>query len=227
MLMSVREELFSLCNTTERNLGRIEKYISEHSMSTEDVTYVAAKIVGDCAFEKSDFEYENHRKPKSSELVSTDLDRLFEIFFAHGLNPNAVFEEGVGLCYNVMGGLFFFDNFSVALQILKRCLEFGGNPNLMIVGETLFERVDFDVFFGAIEQGNRKKYAMWVRFWLLLIAFGGRLENGNEPIKMKSGLSIEIFKDYDLFSFELDFSKDGCKIHIFSKDSGEEVAVAE
>ena len=194
-------------------------------MAPKDITSVAIRLTEDYGFEFSDFKWLNDREPDSGELISSGFCELFELFISYGLDPNQIDYDENGTYFNVMEALFSYDNFDVSLPILKRLLEIGGNPNLRLEKyETLFEKVDFDIVFGAIEQENRERYEVWVKFWLLLFAYGGKFTVG-AAIQMKNGYTSDIFKEYDRISFRIDFVKPDWIMHMFDKQSGEEVAV--
>jgi hypothetical protein len=225
MEFDTNDGLFLLCARTDINLKEIEEYIDEHKLSPERITYVATSLVEKYAFEDRDFEWMNKREPMPHELVSTGWVELFDLFISKGLDPNLIFREGEGAWYNVMDAFFHVRNASIVLPILKKLLDIGGDPNLLFDDETFFDRVDFDIVFGAVEQEDREFYETWVFFWLLLLGYGGRLTNGHEPIEMKNCYTYDVFKDYERFDFDLEFVDHDWFLHVYLKDSGQEVGV--
>ena len=223
MDFDTNDGLYELCARTDICLKEIEEYIDEHALSPERITYIATMLVERFAFEEQDFMFQYERKPMPHKLVSTNFVELFNLFISKGLDPNLVISDREGSWYNIMDALFSVRNGEISLPILKKLLEIGGDPNLMLDDETLFDRVDFDIVFGAVEQEDREFYATWVMFWLMLLGYGGRLSNGHNPITMKDGYAYDVFKDYERFTFDFEVVNKEWFIHVYLKDSGEEV----
>lgn len=225
MNMDTHDGLYLLCAKRDFCLQEIEKYIDEHKPSPERITYTATMLVERFAFEAQDFVYKYEREPMPHELTSERWGELFDLLIAKGLDPNLIIRDSDGAWYNIMDQLFHMRNGDISLPILKKLLEIGGNPNLLFDDETLFDRVDFDIVFGAVEQEDRVFYATWVTFWLLLIGYGGKLSNGRPPITMKNGYTYDVFRDYERFDFYFEVVDHEWFIHVFLKDGREEVGV--
>ena len=109
------------------------------------------------------------------EIVEYDEKRTIEahapylydtvkLLLKHGLNPNMIYED-----MNIMQQLRFIETKYVAADTLGILLENGGRYDLAFDGEILFDEIDFDVVFGAIEQENRGRYDSLVHCWLVLL----------------------------------------------------------
>ena len=223
MEIDIDDGLYWLCARTDADLKAIEEYIDTNEVSPERITRVATMLVERFAFEEQDFIMEHEREPMPHELIITGWVELFDLFISKGLDPNLIVRESERLRYNIMHELFYMRNGNISLPILKKLLEIGGDPNLMLDDETLFDGVDFDIVFGAVEQEDRGFYATWVMFWLLLLGYGGRLSNGTPPITMKNGYTYDVFKDYERFDFDFEVTDNDWFIHVYFKDSREEV----
>ena len=182
--------LYAMCEGMNPSLERIEAYIKSNGMSGEEVTLVAARLLYEYSFEPEDFEWQNGRKPEPHELVSSGFVELFELFIRCGFDPCLVVYEDENHWFNVLDELFTFDNSAVSLPIAEKLLKLGGDPNVMLDDETLFDRVDFDIVFGAVEQENRERYNGWVRFWFLLMGYGGRRANGSDAVNLVNGYTM-------------------------------------
>ena len=152
MDFDINDGLYVLCARTDICLNEIEEYIDEHALSAERITYIAIMLVEMFSSEEQDFMLQHERNPMPYELVSRNFVELFNLFIAKGLDPNMIIRKGDSMWYNVMEELFYVRNRKISLPILKKLLEIGGDPNLMLDDETLFDRVDFDVVFGVVEQ---------------------------------------------------------------------------
>ena len=113
---------------------------------------------------------------------------------------------------------------------MRLLLENGGNPNHLIPseGETVFEYIDFMVSYDQYMH----EYFYTVQCWLVLMAYGACWRNNGEiPLTMLGENSVEIFKNYELYDYEIEPlpqipGKFGCWImHIFNIETKEEVAV--
>jgi hypothetical protein len=106
-------------------------------------------------------------------------------------------------------------------------LEHGGNPNLVVDGESVFSDYDFEVMF-RINEGENVAYI--IKCWLVLMSFGGRFSDGSLPVNMAEGYTPDIFKNYEKFSWNIEYiekrqdSPDQWTMHIYETATGVEVA---
>jgi len=122
---------------------------------------------------------------------------------------------------------------------MRLLLEHGADPNLHFESDTLFETLDSNIvidvtygFVGDIDDDNDHVYT-WsiydVKFhlWLVLMGYGAKLNTGNPPVTMKNDHSLAIFRQHERFDFRIEYTKearDGWIMHIFERNTGEEVA---
>ena len=215
-------ELFELCEKTELDLVKIEECIVKNNFSTYDITYFANVLVDKYIYEYEDREAELERPPKPNELVSSTWLELFPLLLRYGLNSNEIVSRDDSKL-NIMNNILFIKNGDVAPKILRLLLENKGNPNLEYNGETIFEELDFDIWFGIVEQDNKEYLNLEIKCWLLLIAYGGQIKD-IEPITMKNGYTKEAFKNFEDFSFEAKVENDERIVRVFNKQSLELVA---
>ena len=117
-----------------------------------------------------------------------------KLLLNYGLDPNAVF-DGI----NIMNELQYIETEYVAADTLRLLLEHGGKYNLAIGNEILFDELDFDIIFGAIEQTNRRRYGSLVHCWLVMLGFGAKQVDGKNP--------VTLFPNYDAgYETEIDIS---------------------
>ena len=166
-------------------------YLQTQNLAPSEITRVSIEYADYCFCDAGDYAYQHgisHPHEVIPNLNSTYILDVIKLMLQHGLNPNAIFDG-----YNIMDWIKFVDNEFLAADTLALLLEHGGDANLMLPseGETLFEAVNFDVFFGAIEQYDRQRYASLVHCWLVLIGYGARCSKG----------SVQVFKEYDSSNF--------------------------
>ena len=76
-----------------------------------------------------------------------------------------------------MDSLLFIDNEYIAADTMLLLLEHGGDPNLQVDGETIYQSVAFEIWYGSDEQEIRWRYDSWVHLWMVLLAYGGKAKN--------------------------------------------------
>ncbi|MBQ8267437.1 MAG: hypothetical protein IJZ21_03540 [Clostridia bacterium] len=208
-----------------------EKLIQSQNYTSEELTQVAISYMEKCRFEISDARLENEIDLKTNSLGTLEgfhssyLYTVLQLLLRYRIDINAVYE--VDTChYNLMSSVMWIDNGYVAADSMRLLLENGGDPNLIVGDESVYDEFTFDIFFGAVEQEKRWLYDSWVHTWFVLLGFGGE------------GVEVELFKEYDkeeLFSlhklrdhrnydFCLSRGEKGPDIHIFDKETFWKVA---
>ena len=216
-----QKALITELNSIPPNFNEIKKLLNENDYSSEDVTYVATAFVENCEFES--YEY---FKSENAQVRSKYLYDIVKLLLEYGLNPNTVFENDK----NIMESLMFNDYEYVAADTLGLLLEYGGDVNLEIDEERLFDRIDFDVVFDAIEQSDRKRYDALVHCWLVMLGYGAKNADGTIPVDLfkeynNTMFTNEVFdisnlKNHRNYKFWLTFEPDTdskWSLHIFDK----------
>lgn len=223
------DRLLSLCSQGDIDLDAIEAHIVRGALSGEIVTKTAIKLVERWMWEVDSFRSKNAREPKREELFSSRLPALFDLLLKHGLAPNAVYCDDGFAFDNLLHSLLWVDNEYAIYDVLRLLLQNGGDPNVLIEDETLFEKVDGDLVTDmelmAIEGRDRDPFERQFRFWLLLIAYGGRLPNGKKILDMKQGYDVDVFERCERFSYRKEMVGDEPFLHIYITETGQEVAV--
>ncbi len=218
--------LYDLCNQADVDLKAVEKHITHHQMTPEDITYVATILTVTNTGEVAGFAYDHERMPDSHELPTHSWVMLFTLFAKYGLQPNTIIKKDRDF-ENMMYNLRFIQNEGIAPAVMRILMECGGDPNLVVDGDSVFDEVDFDVTFGVVEQGNKMLFDNTFRTWLVLMGYGGRCRNGTLPVTMKDGYTVGIFKDYERFDYRIEWIENDWIMHIVDVQSGEEVAALE
>ena len=162
-------------------------------------------------------------------LHSTYIYDVVMLLLDYGLNPNAVFGSPHQR-HNIMESVLFVDNGYLGADTLVLLLENGGDPNLMLDGQSIFDQVDFDIFFGAIEQEIRWRYDAWVHMWFVLLGYGGTAKENELPVHVfKEYETNEIFdlkklRNHRDFYYGLSVEEKEATIHIYDKRTFWEVA---
>ena len=114
------------------------------------------------------------------------------------------------------------------LKMAKILLQKGADPNAVVGDQSVFETMDDHVVLGAmhfeIQGRDQVSYEKEFRIWLLMMAYGGHLQNGQEALAMKNGYSVDIFKDCENFSFCKRVAGGEWHLHIYFTSTKEEVA---
>lgn len=218
------QKLFELCNKTDVDLKAVENFIISSNATGEEITRTAIKLADENSLEIINFEHFEERSPAPDELVSSNFIELFDLFICHGLLPNYIYSDERAAGYNIMEQIQFIDNGNIAPIVLRKLLEAGGNPNLVVENDTVFRNADFDVVFDAVNTDNTHMYDIEVKVWLVLMGYGGILADGRCPVEMKEGYSVEIFREFEKFHYKIEFENKDWTMYIFDKSTKEVVA---
>ena len=219
--------LFKLCNKLDVDLAEVERYILDSKATAEEITHAAFNLASENVFERHVFESIEGRPPAPDELVTTNWVALFELFIQYGLLPNLIYTEDDDeyTFYNVMLDILHIDNGDVASMIMRRLLQIGGDPNLNIGGVRLFSDFDADVLFDIVELEDKRLFDIRFKLWLVMMGYGGYINDHECPVKMKNSYRQEIFKEFEAFDYEIERDSKDWIMHIYRKDTREEVAV--
>jgi hypothetical protein len=160
-------------------------------------------------------------------LVSFYLPEMLAALLDSGMNPNDFIESRK---VNIMWLMKYVDYKDYAARCLKLLLERGGNPNILVCGESLFELTHSYILLDVMESELNQFLSKEVPYWLVLLGFGGCWSDGRLPVTMQDGYQPEIFRNYDAFDWKIESqgspNEDGTfwTMHIFNKSTGTVVA---
>ena len=97
----------------------------------------------------------------------------------YGVDPNMIYDGSK----NIMESLCYVGRYEGA-DLLSILLDDGGKLDIEIHGERLFDIIDFDVIFGAVEMEERELYDAIVHCWVVMIGYGARLSGGESAIEV-------------------------------------------
>ena len=232
------DELVNHLTKTPPDIGQARKFLSERKRPCEVLSRVAHYVVDHfcfCEYRGAKGSEDNspvwakigkESKVIDEKLVSYYLPDILALLLDFGMNPNEIVNEDSNE-ENLMEMLKGVDYKDCAGRCIRILLEHGGDPNLIIDDKSLMSTIDFDVVFDV---GYGYDLPQVVQCWLVLIGFGGRLEDGRLPVKMSDGYKPEIFKDFEKFKWSVSHMEpspvipEGWRLHIYENDTGIEVA---
>ena len=237
---AVSQKLLDNLLNVPPNFSSASRLIQTEAYSAEDITKVAICYAEACMYNVGDLISENSAKPivldESSfpdgiipGLTSTYLYDVIKFLLPHGVDANAVFSSAHGQ-YNLMDSLFFVDNEYVAADTLLLLLENGGNPNLIVDGESIYDRAEFEVWFGSIEQTTRWAYDAWMHLWFVLLAFREKIDGKDLEIQLfreygkNERFNLKKLRDHRNFYYGLSHEGDKRIVHIYDRKTFWEVA---
>lgn len=216
--------LFEMCNKPNIDFDSVEQYIISNKATPEEITHTSIRLAEENILEIHGFDYTEKTKPSSEDLITTNWGNLFDLFIKYGLLPNLTFTtDGINY-YNIMTEIRHIDNGDIAPIIMRKLMECGGKPNLEINGEEFFPELDFNIVFDVVEQENKRLFDIEFKIWLVLMGYGGYIKDHECPVKMKEGYTQEIFKNFEDFDYKIEWVPKDWIMHIFRKDTGEDVA---
>lgn len=216
------EALYQACCELPPDLKKVRALLEAKQFTSEQLTRIGLRFVQEkCRWEADAYRCETIHEPQDHEMHSACLHDVLKLLLEFGLDPNLILDDET-----IMDAVFFVDYQFAAADCLRVLMENGGDPNMKIDGESLFEHVDFDVIFW-VGDINPLQYEQLVHMWFVLLGYGGHPDNTMEPVRMSPGHQLTELREHERYDFSIEYTKavkDGWIMHIFCKDSGEEVA---
>lgn len=180
------------------DLDKCRKELAASSLDENELMELAVNAVQDVEFEPGE--------TGNTEDVYA-IDRI-KLLLEAGLCPNTVVDSE-----NCMWLTQYVNKKDLGATILRMLLESGGNPNLEVDNDQLFEYITFKVLY---EECDPLWYTVFQCF-LVLLAYGGCWRDGSIPFRMVGDNKIEIFKNFERYVRGWDW-------HIYDVKTGEDVA---
>jgi len=204
-----------------------KKLIESQKYTHEELTSGAINFAQECRFNIRDA----RTTPQINALGvaegfhSTYLYKILELLMQYGIDVNAIIETDTHR-YNLMSSVMWVDNGYAAADSMRLLLENGGNPNLVVDGESVYDEFTFDIFFGAVEQEARWLYECWVHTWFVLLSFTQKSSGGSlfKEYSTDEMFSLHKLKDHRNYDFCLSGSEERPVVRIFDKKTFWEVA---
>lgn len=219
------EELVALSAVKAPDLKRVEGYILANQMTAEEVTYTAIKVCEKAEYEISEYLYRHERMPEQGELLTNNWVALFDVFIRRGLDANMVFPGEGPDEDNILWALHTIQDGDVAPTILRNLLQKNGDPNTKVMGHNFFQGMDWDLLWDVREGTEKWLFDIHFHIWLVLMGFGGYINDHQCPVKMAEGYDQGIFQEFEKFDYTIEHGEEDWTMHIFFKETGEEVAI--
>ncbi len=220
--------LVQLCKEQPFGIDKIQAYILNNKLNSEEITRAAIELCEYGMFAYGDFLSVQNREPELHELRTYNWETLFDIFIENGLDADLVFcDDGINH-ENILQSIQYFDDGDLGARVLRSILSKGGDPNVLIDNHPFFEEVNSD-FIIDIQMGlypEKWQVDNVFRFWLVLIGFGGNLNQDSCTVEMINGHSPEIFKEFEKYDYEIVWEENDFDMRIFEKKTGALVATA-
>jgi len=208
--------LVQLCKEQPFNIEKIETYILENKLNSEEITRAAIEVCEFGMFSYGDFRFDQHREPAPQELATYNWEQLFNIFIDNGLDANLVIcADGINY-ENILQSIQHFDDGDLGARVLRNILAKGGNPNILIDNYPFFAEVDSD-FIIDVQMGlypEKWQVDNAFRFWLVLMGFGGVLKDGKCPVNLCAGNTIDAFKEFEKFDYKIIYKENDFELQI-------------
>ncbi|MBQ8653460.1 MAG: hypothetical protein IJ507_00855 [Clostridia bacterium] len=216
-------ELFVLLCTPEFSPDRLQTTLASGKYSADDISEAACRYVHECR----DEELPADRSPGETVegVCSAHMPQSLEILLAYGLDPNRIWREDTAEI-NILEELMHIPNGYVAADSLALLLRHGGNPDLIVDGESLLHNCSFDLLFDLVNQEDRIRYDALVHYWMVLAGHGARDEKGLAHIDMRPGhdeSELRNHRDVYYGAIESDCSEDRTEICFFSRNTNWEI----
>lgn len=221
------EHLFELCKEQPFSTEKIKNYIVDNKMNSEEVTRTTIKLCDYGIWSYSDYWNENNQEPLPEELKTHNWENLFDILIENGLDANLIINDD-GFSENILQDLQFIDDGILGARILRNILRRDGTPNIVIDGCPLFEEIDASFMIDIQLDLYHHKWQLdnAFRYWLVMVGFGGVIQNGRCPIEMCDNLEVDIFKEFEKFDYNIKWGEKDFDLEIFDKETGIVVGIA-
>lgn len=208
--MSEIEELKELLLEIPPKLESAQRLLQEKNLSSEALTNIAAEYLDACKWEDG----------RSHAVYAY---QAMEMLLRYGLEPNSCY-EGKSLLHR----LLFMEHDYMSADTLGLLFAHGADPNLKDKEETVFEGLDFDIWFGSVEMEDRKKYDSWLHSWMVFLSWGAEFPRGVTPTLFREFGSSEPFdlkklRQHRNFYWGLSIEDGQRTVHIYDKNTMWEV----
>lgn len=205
-----RKNIYALLRENPPDMQGLKEELDTGEYTPEQVTRAAIQYLEDCfndqvkevyGRDERDLVYRSELPAEAvlrPELRSAHIPEILEFLLEYGLEPNAVYDDE-----NVMHSLKYIDNGYVAADALAFLFEHGGTPDIVVGGEDLFDEIDFDVIFDALNQENRRRFDALVHCWFVYLGYGAKLRDGVSAVDTFCGFDISELKQHRKFTFAL------------------------
>lgn len=218
--------LFELCKKQPFDIEKIQYFITSNNMNSEEVTRVALKLCDYGMFSYSDYLYEYEKEPQPSDLRTYNWEQLFNILIDNGLDASLVICDDGRNFENILQSVGYFDDGDLGARVLRNILSKGFSPNIVIDNIPFFEGVDGDLIMD-IDMGlypHKWQLDNAVRFWLVLVGFGGVIKGDKVPVNMCESYSPQILKEFEKFDYDIIYDNNDWKMRIVNKETNDLVA---
>ena len=220
------EDLFEICKEQPFDVKKIQAFITENNMNSEEITRAAIKLCDYGMFSYDDYLYEYEKEPQPGDLRTYNWEKLFNVLIDNGLDANLVLcDDGINH-ENILQSVKYFDDGDLGARVLRNILSKGFSPNILIDDMSFFEDVDADLIMD-IDMGlypHKWQLDNAVRFWLVLVGFGGVIKDDKLPVNMCENYSPQIFREFERFDYEIIYAEKDFELRIIEKETGNLVA---
>ena len=172
-----------------------EQVIRDENLSPESVSRIGYAYADECfcdAWPDANYPEDLFENGIIQNRNSTNLYQVMEFLLRFGLDPNVCEDD-----MHLLVALRFVDNEYVAADTMALLLEHGADIASHTSGESIFQDIDFDVLFDAINQEIRHRFDTVVHCWLVMLGYGGWKQLPEDCITL-----FREFESNQLFSWE-------------------------
>ena len=133
------------------NMQRIKEELENNGCTKDELAELAIDAVGMCFGEYQDVHDPETEAVSVPTMYGDHLTDLLEILLIYGMDPNVCIDDE-----NVMWEAQWIDTPDLGAKALRLLLEKGGNPNLLIPGESesLYEYAEFKISEDVYEESR-------------------------------------------------------------------------
>ena len=223
--------LYEMLYTKEFNAEGLKEKLASGLFSVEDINMAAYCYIDDCHYADVDA-FDNHLFDGISYgesvqgIESGHLVEAISILLDYGLNPNKIFIYGDGSQTNIMIQLMFVYNGYQSADAVAEMFEHGGNPSLIIEGDSLIRNLNWELLYFLNNEEERYFTDSVVHYWMVFIGYGAKLEDGGESVDPVDHFDIAGLRNHRQYYYGIinsDRSNGGIEVCFFDRKSNREV----
>ncbi len=229
------DKLYDACIRLPFDINRIRTILENKRYSPQTLSMVMLRFTEKACEDFDALICNTTHYPEKHEVLWGYIYELTELFLEYGLDPS-ILADGKSF----VDMLHFCDFKYTGADTLCLLLENGMDPNIQYdSGSSFFIELDSDIILdislGLIEDDDTDNlhHGMWqiydinFHMWLAFIGYGAKTLSRNPPVHLTEGYTTDIFKKHEHFDFRIEYTttdSDGFILHIFERDTGNEVA---
>ncbi len=227
-----QHRLYALLSAVPPDFDGARRLLDSGLLSGEDVTRSAICYLDDCEFDIVNARWAAGEDdltppyPPDNSVIpgygSSYVCDVLRLLLPYGLDPNAICTESAQ-AYNLIYLARYVDNGYQAADAMALLLENGGDPNIRVGGESVYDNLAFDIGMHMSLQHSRARFDADVHTWMVMLGYGAADDTVVKNMHDGQVFDLTRLRRHRNFDFRLSFEKHEVTVHLYDKRTGCEV----